>query len=175
MKYEDCYELGYITKTKGLDGEVILFLDVDYPEDYEEMESVFVEQSKKLVPYFFDYIDIKGKKVIAHFEDIDDIEQAKTLVGCKLFMPLDSLPDLEEGQFYYHQIIGFTVVDQEKGALGKVAKIYDHTNQDLISMEYQGKEVLIPIVDEIVIKAHLEAEQIEVNLPEGLLDLYLEE
>lgn len=175
MKKEDCYELGFISKTKGLDGELFIQLDVDDPEDYQELESVFVEIKQNLVPYFIEYIDFQDKKVVVRFEDIDSLEDAHTLVGCKLFLPLDNLPPLEDGQFYYHEVINFQIVDQTLGKLGIITNIYETGNQDLIAMLYQGREILIPLVDEFVLKINREEKILEVNLPEGLLDIYLEE
>ena len=175
MKKEDCYELGYISKTKGLDGEVYVQLDVDEPENYQNLESVFLEIKKNLVPYFIQYIDFQDKKVVIAFEDIETLDQAKELVGTKLFLPLDNLPPLEKGQFYYHEVIGFQIIDQNRGELGKITQIYETGNQDLIAMQFQGKEVLIPLVDDFILNINREKNTLEVNLPEGLIDIYLEE
>ena len=175
MKKEDCYELGYISKTKGLDGEVYVQLDVDEPEDYENLESVFLEIKKNLVPYFIQYIDFQDKKVVIAFDDIETLDQAKDLVGSKLFLPLNNLPPLEEGQFYYHEVINFKITDQNLGELGTIIQIYETGNQDLIAMQFQGKEILIPLVDDFIIKIDREKNILFVNLPEGLLDIYLEE
>ncbi len=175
MTYEDCYELGHILKAKGLKGELVLYLDVDDPEEYEDMDSFFVEINRKLVPYFIESLKIQGKRVTVSLNSIDDIEKAKPLVGARLFLPVESLPDLEEGEFYLHELIGFQVVDQQLGKLGKITSIYDSGPQDLIAMDYQGKEILIPVVDHILIQVHRDQQEVEVNLPEGLVDIYLEE
>ena len=175
MKKDDCYELGYISKTKGLDGEVYVQLDVDEPEDYENLESVFIEIKKNLVPYFIQYIDFQDKKVVISFEDIETLDQAKELVGSKLFLPLNNLPPLEEGQFYYHEVINFKIIDQNLGELGTIIQIYETGNQDLIAMQFQGKEILIPLVDDFIVKIDRENNILFVNLPEGLIDIYLEE
>ncbi len=176
MKIDKCYELGIISRTHGLKGEVIMFLDVDFPEEYATLDSVFVEvQAKKLVPYFIKALNLQGKTAITSFEEIDTIEKAQALMSCKLYLPLDVLPELEEGDFYLHEIIDYQIIDVVKGQLGKVNAIYNNGNQDLIAMTYQSKEVLIPIVDEIVKNANHETKELTVELPEGLLELYLEE
>ena len=175
MTKNECYELGRITKTHGIKGEVNIWLDVDYPDEYEDLESVFVEVKNELVPYFVEKILIRPNQTIVQFEDIDTFEKAETLVGASLYLPLDTLAELEEDQFYYHEIVGFQVVDKTLGALGKVNTVYSMQVQDLVSMEYQSKEVLIPMSDQIVLLADKEAKILHVDLPEGLIDVYLSE
>ena len=174
MTQDNCYLLGYIVRTHGLKGEVQFYLDVDYPEDYEGMESVFIEVKGQLIPYFIDNINIlHANKAIVKLEGITSIEMAQTLVGTSLYLPEDSLDELEEGEFYYHQITGYTVIDAELGTLGVVRTVYTPNGQDLIAMDYQGSEILIPVVDDIVGKANHDKKEIYVTLPEGLLDVYL--
>ena len=127
-----------------------------------------------MVPYFIENINIQGQKAIVKFEDMHHIDTAQTLVECALYLPLDNLPELPEGEFYYHQVIGYSIIDMQKGKLGTLNNIYEG-NQDLIGMQYHGREVLIPMVDGIVLKADHEKKEIEVNLPEGLLEIYLED
>lgn len=176
MEKESCFRLGYITRKHGLQGEVSVFLDVDYPEDYAAMDSVFLAApaNDTLIPYFIESIQILERKAIIKFEGIDTVEEAENLRSSQLFLPLDLLPELEENQFYYHEIIGYSVKDIQKGLLGEVKQIYEVPSHDLIGMEYKSKEVLIPIKDEIIIKVNKEQRTLEVDLPEGLLELYLE-
>lgn len=176
MAHENCYLLGYIVRTHGVSGDLIFHIDADYPEDYIDLDSVFVEIKGNLVPYFIEDFNLhKTDKAIVALEGIDTIEKAQALVGSALYLPEEALEELEEGQFYYHDIPGYTVVDNTLGALGEVVTVYTPGAQDLIAMSYNGFEVLIPVVDDIVIRADHEQKQIHVNLPEGLLDVYLEE
>lgn len=175
MTKEDCFELGKITKTHGLKGEVILWLDVDFPEDYEDLESLFLEVKGELVPYFIENYRLSGNRAIVHFEDIDSFEKAENLVNLQAFLPLDELPELDNDQFYYHEIIGYQIVDKNLGNLGTVQTVHSMQAQDLLVMDYKGKEVLIPVIDEIVLKAEKEQKILHVSLPEGLLEVYLED
>lgn len=176
MEKESCFQLGYITRKHGLQGEVSVFLDVDFPEDYAQMDSVFLAAPKNdtLIPYFIEFIQILENKAIIKFEGIDTVEEAESLKSAQLFLPLDLLPELEEHQFYYHEIIGYSVKDREKGVLGTVKQIYEVPSHDLIGMTYKNKEVLIPIKDDIILQVDKEGKVLEVDLPEGLLELYLD-
>lgn len=174
MTKDTCFQLGKITKTHGLKGEVIVYLDVDFPEEYEEMDSVFLDIKGQLVPYFIENLQIKGKKSICKFETVDTFEQAQKIVNLDMYLPLDTLPDLEEGQFFYHEVIGYEVYDEHSGlSLGPILSIYEGVQQDLIAVMVKGQEVLIPISDSIVLRAEAETKKMIVRLPEGLLDVYL--
>lgn len=175
MKAEDCFELGIITRPHGLSGEVQLSLDAENPESYQELESVFVEINNKLIPFFIESISISGKKAIIRFDDVSSQQEAAALGGKKVFLPVDLLPDLEDDQFYYHEITGFRIIDNAKGELGVVEAVVENPGHDLIIMDYLSKEVLIPITDDIVLLVDRDKKTIQVDLPNGLLELYLEE
>ncbi|GAB3900889.1 ribosome maturation factor RimM [Larkinella knui] len=175
MTKDDCFQLGKITKTHGVRGELVFFLDVDMPELYSEMDSVLIEIKGDLVPYFIESISVNRNRGIVALEGVETIEEAQKLVNCDLFLPLDNLEELEAGQFYFHEIVGFLVRDEKLGDLGTVRTVYNVAPQNLISMDYQGKEVLIPVNDELTPSADKEQRILHVRLPEGLVDIYLEE
>ncbi|MEO9805610.1 MAG: ribosome maturation factor RimM [Reichenbachiella sp.] len=174
MTVDDCYQIGHVIKTHGLKGEVQLFLDVDNPLEYKEMESMFVHQNNSLIPFFIEHIQINPAKAISKFEEIDDIEAAKTLVGCKLYLPLNNLPKLKDGEYYLHQLIGMELFDKGK-SIGKVKELFEIGPQELISIIHQEKEVLIPLKDEIIKRVDVKEKKIDADIPEGLIDIYLEE
>lgn len=174
MKVEDCYQLGYVIKTHGLKGEIQVFLDVDNPLDYQDLESVFVKQGNALIPFFLEHIQVNAKKSIVALEEIESLEDAEKLVGKELYLPLSVLPELPEGEYYYHQLIGLQLVADGK-TIGPVDQVYEIAPQNLLSVTHQGKEVMIPINDQIIQKVDFTTGVITAHLPEGLLEVYLEE
>ena len=172
MGFDDCYQLGYIQKTHGLRGDVSALIDADFPEDYQELESVLLNQNGSLVPFFITDLRIQGKTAIMSFEDVDHITQAESLVGTEMWLPLDQLPPLEDGQFYFHDLIGFQFFNGAK-LIGPVKTVYQMSNSNLLAVEHHGKEVLVPIQDEIMGDVDFDSQKIMGNLPEGLLDLYV--
>lgn len=174
MTVEDCYQLGYITKPHGLRGEVQAKLDVDFPKQYSELESVFVLQGQQLVPFFIESLVINQDKALIGFEEIETLDQAKALKGLQLYLPLDALPELDEGQFYYHEIQGFDLIDESIGKVGQIERVIDAGSQVLMSvMHSSGKEILVPIVDDLMKKLDRENKELHMSLPEGLIDIYL--
>ena len=172
MKPESCFPVGKIVKIHGLKGEVTAQLDVEDPKKLLKKESFFVEINKKLVPFFVQKCSINSNKAIIKFEDVDSPESAQALVKAVLFLP-ESEYEPEENSLL--QIEGYIVVDANLGELGKVKEIYNTPGQDLLNMLYKEKEVLIPVNENIILKADHRKKKLHVNLPEGLLDLYLEQ
>ncbi|SFE59382.1 ribosome maturation factor RimM [Thermoflexibacter ruber] len=173
MNREDYYELGYIAKPVGLNGELAVILDVDDVEEYEDLESIFIEVNGDLVPYLVEEVKFKGNKVSLILEDINSIEKAEKLRGKKLYLPVEELPDLDEGSYYLHELIGYQVFDYIKGYIGNVKLIYNLPTQDLLAVEVQGTEVMIPTHEDIMVEVKQEERRINVQLPEGLLEIYL--
>lgn len=172
MKIDDCFYLGRITKPWGVKGQVVMFLDVDSPEDYLGLDSAFVEVKGNLVPYFFHLDNLNGNKAVATFEDITP-EQAGALVGYSLYLPLDLLPKLEGNKFYFHEVVGFRVVDEEKGDIGTLEQVIEYPAQPLFQVMKNGVEVLIPVIDEVIKKVDRETKTLRIAAPKGLIDLYL--
>lgn len=173
MTIDACYQLGYVIKKHGTKGEVSIHLDVDYPQEYTELESVFVELNKKLVPFFIERVQIHGDKAIVKFEDVNDQLAAGELKAKAIYLPLSVLPKLNDGEFYYHDIVDYSVEDKQNGSIGKVAEVVTNAVQDIIVVNGEESEILIPVTDEIVLNADHDGRVLHVNLPDGLLDIYL--
>ena len=173
MKIEECFQLGYIVKPHGIKGSLSILIDSDDPDYYKELESVYVDFQHKLIPFFIEELIISGSKATLKLRDIDTKDTALLYKGCALYLPMDLLPVLEDDQFYYHEIVGFVVKDRMYGVLGKVSAVYEANGNDLLAIDHKGREVLVPIQDEFIVDFDKESGTILVNLPDGLLDIYL--
>ncbi|MEP1035324.1 ribosome maturation factor RimM [Ekhidna sp.] len=171
MRQDDCYQLGEVIKTHGLSGEVNISLEVDFPDEYQNLESVFLEQQGKLIPFFIDTIQINKDKALVKFEDIDSIDEAKSIVKSKLYLPLSTLPELENGQYYFHDLVDCEVFEEDS-KLGVVKEVIDLNGNQLLVIDSNGKEILIPLKDEILTVVDIQAKKVTVSLPDGLLDVY---
>jgi 16S rRNA processing protein RimM len=177
MQLDETYQLGYIVKTHGLRGHVAAEFDVDDPTAYKKLKTLYLSfpaAPAKLQAHAVEKIQFQhGTRVLLKLKGIDRIEEAEPLRGAQLYLPLTELPELDDDQFYYHDVLGFTVVDENLGELGVVENFYELPQQDVLAMRYQGQEVLIPVVDELISHADTDERKVFVNLPEGLLDVYL--
>lgn len=173
--FKDYFYLGAVTRTHGYDGKLQLFLDVDTPADYEEINMVFVNIHQSPVPYFIERSTLKNNKLVVKFQDVDDEETAQTLVGNEIYLPLAALPKLSGNKFYFHEVIGFQVRDEKFGEIGILEEILDYPGQALMQVFYEGKEVLIPMNDPVIEKVDRAAKILYIKAPEGLIDMYLNE
>ncbi|MDP5139358.1 MAG: ribosome maturation factor RimM [Spirosomaceae bacterium] len=176
MKKEDCYSLGKVTQPHGVKGEVKLWLDVDEVDYYADLDSVLLDLKGQLVPFFIEEITIRDKKSIARFEGMKTWEDTQEVIGCDMYLPLSRLPKLADDQYYYHEIIGYDILDNEtKSVYGKVDSVVEGSGQDLLTMMIGDKEVLIPVTDGIILKVYKIEKQLFVDLPTGLIELYTED
>ena len=174
MRKEDCFYLGKVVSKHSYKGEVLVKLDTDEPEIYENMESVFVALGGSLVPFFIEKSRLhKSSLLRIQFEDINDEEGADSVMGKELYLPLEMLPKLSGNKFYYHEVIGFRLQDEDHGFIGTITGVNDTVTQALFEAEKDGKQLLIPISDDIIIRVDREEKSIFVKTPEGLVDLYL--
>lgn len=174
MNKTDCFFVGKIVKKYSFKGELLVKLDTDEPEIYEDMESVFVELRNNLVPFFIESSQLhKSELLRVKFEDVDSEADADSLLKCDLYLPLEFLPKLEDDKFYFHEVIGFTVEDVNFGTVGIVKSINDSTAQALFEIDRDGIEILIPMNDAFIKEVDKKKKVITVETPEGLIELYL--
>jgi 16S rRNA processing protein RimM len=174
MRKEDCFYLGKIAKKFSFKGEVLIYLDTDEPELYENMESVFVEFNKNLVPFFIENSSLhKNDFLRVQFEDVDTEEEADSILNCDVYLPLSMLPKLEGNKFYFHEVIGFEIEDKRLGVFGKIVSINDTTAQPLFEVLNGEVEMLIPMIDQFLVKIDRENKKVIMDLPEGLVEMYL--
>ncbi len=169
----DYYFLGKIIRPHGFDGKVNAYLDTDDPGFYHDLDMVFLNMNNSPVPFFVEYIYLKGNKATIKFQDIDNLQAAESLIQKEMYLPLKSLPPLGENKFYYHEIEGFSVVDNQQGKIGVVKGVLEFPSQAVIQVMVGDKEVLIPINEKIISSVDRKTREIKIDTPEGLLDIYL--
>lgn len=174
MTKDDCFFFGKITKTHGLKGEITIKLDVANPSDFRELRYLLIEEKGSLIPYFIDYYRITGDKMFAQLQDVKKLEQALVFLGKAVFLPKDMMPQLADDEFYYQEIVGFKLIDTKKGEIGEISNVLEYPTQAVIQVMKDGKEILIPIHDDIIQKVNKKDKTLTVKAPEGLIDMYLE-
>ena len=174
MRKEDCFYLGKIVRKYSFKGEVLAKLDTDEPELYKDLESVFIAMGNNLVPFFIEDSRLhKGTLLRIKFEEVESEADADKLMQAELYLPMEMLPELDDSQFYFHEITGFAMEDENFGPIGIIEGVNDSTSQALFEVNRDGKQVLIPVNDEFLVKIDRKQKKVIVRTPEGLIDLYL--
>lgn len=174
MIKEEAFYIGYITKTKGLKGELQLYFEF---EDYEalELDVLFADMNGKMVPFFVASHKLYPNSTgLFYFDDIDHIDKAQTLLKKKIYMPLSKMPERDEDDFTYQDLKGFVVSDETHGELGEITAIHEYPQQFVAAVYYKETEILFPLNEDMIVEIDEEEKTLLVDLPEGLLDIYLE-
>ena len=177
MSLENYFELGNISKAYSFKGEVILFIDADDPSHYYKLKNILIEINGRLIPYFIEKSAIhKINQLKLKLEGIDSQVEANQIIKKTVYLPIEQLPELKEDQFYYHQIIGYQVIDNSNQTIiGEINNIIDHPGNTLIEVYQQEKEIIIPLNDHTFNKIEKEKKLLYLDIPEGLLGIYLDD
>lgn len=173
MTHEEAFYIGYITKTKGLKGEVQLYFEYDEP-GLLDLDVVFADINGKMVPFFVSVYKMQPNNTCnIYFDDIDHIDKAQPLLRKKIYLPLTKMPDRSEDDFHYNDLKGFIVTDETIGELGEIIEINEYPQQFVATVTYQNKEIMFPLNEDMIIEIDEDEGTLLVDLPEGLLDIYL--
>jgi len=175
MTIDQTFYIGYISKTRGLKGEVQLFFEF---EDYMDLDFdvLFLEVNKKLVPYFVDTLKMHNNSTAyATFEDIDHIDKAQPLIRKKMYLPLDQKPERDPDDFRYTDLVGYVAIEEEEGELGEITQVQEMPQQFIATVDMDGTEVMFPLNENFIVGIDPEEQVVVLRLPEGLIDMYFEQ
>lgn len=169
---EDFLQVGVITATHGIRGEVKVFPTTDDPERFLDLETVYLDtgREKKLltissVKFFKQFVILKFKE----FDNINDVEpfRKKSL----LVMREQAVP-LEEDEYFIADLIGLRVITDEDKVLGELTDVLETGANDVYQVtDENGKEILLPAIKDCILSVDLEKGEMKVHILEGLLDL----
>jgi 16S rRNA processing protein RimM len=171
MKKEECFFLGIISKKHGYKGDVNIKLDVTPSENFKELNHLFIELNGNLVPFFISSLRFKNNGfIVVKFEDEDNDESANALIGKSTYLPLEYLPQEENP---LKALVYYTAIDDKHGELGKIIDIQSNNGQDLFVIDYDDKEILIPITEHFISQIDKDKKIVHLITPDGLIDLFL--
>lgn len=174
MNKENCFYLGIILKPHGVFGNMVLKIEINFFDCLiDNLESIFIEIDEQLVPFFIAEIDyVNEETAIIGFDDIDDESKVKELVGCRLFLPDNLIPEDIEKVAELHYIIGFTVIDSRHGEIGIIKDILQYSYNQILQIFNEGIEILIPASEEIIEEINVGKKLVKISAPEGLIEIY---
>ena len=162
---------GKITKTHGLSGELKLLPFSRLPESLNSIKRIFVDSPGKggPEPFRLEECRLEKESAIIRLEGIDSIEEAETLIGRDVYIDETDLPGLEEGEYYWFELIGLDVYTEEGRYAGKVESLIDRALQSVLVVRDGGRETLIPLSEPIIKEINLNESKIIISPVEGMM------
>jgi 16S rRNA processing protein RimM len=171
---EAMYNVGKIVNTQGIKGELKVLLQTDFPETRFQKGNKLIlvdAEQKTQMTVEVEFGRLQKNVYIVKFVGFNDINQVEKYKGWMIKVMASDLLELEEDQYYYHEIIGCNVVTDEGVELGIVTDILTPGANDVwVVTRPVGKPVLLPVIDDVVLKVDVAAKRIEVYIMEGLID-----
>ena len=169
----DCIKVGYVQKPHGIHGELVIRFDPEYCETLEEYPTLFMEIDNLLVPYFISEEGLRfksGETVITQLEWVDSDKKAKDLYGLSVYVKQEDVIEFED-ELSPNALIGYQLFDETLGLIGEITDVKDFSGNLLLSVEYRGKEALVPINEDFILRFDEDRREIELRIPDGLFDL----
>lgn len=171
MENQDCIYLGKILKPFSYKGELKIYIEDFYIDQIKELDSFLLKIQGSYIPFTIKAIT-KNKSNIFRIslDGIDSEDLAKKLTGIEIYSE-NNLIKSENSKTNKNYIFIDFVIYNNNSIIGKIIDIIENKNQDLFVVVFNEKRILIPLVDEFVVKIDNDNKKILMNLPEGLTDL----
>ena len=161
--------VGYLRRAHGVHGEMVMEVQTDFPERLKPKTKVFV--GKDYQPMTITTARTHSEGLLIKLNGVDTPEDAVRYRNQLVYVTAGDRPPLPKGQFYVHELIGFDVVDEEEGLIGKLTEIMQTGANDVyVVTRPDAREVLLPVISSVVLDIEAERRQIRVQLIPGLLD-----
>ena len=163
------YKIGIIGKAHGVKGELSIQIDDDV-FDRVDAEYLVLKLDGIFVPFFMEEYRFKSDSVaLVKFEGVDTQERARELTGVEVYFPRELAEQDENAELSYSALVGYTLIDDNSGKpVGTIAYVDEQTINIMFELE-DGR--LIPASEELITNVDTKKHQIEINLPEGILEL----
>ena len=166
--------IGFTKKPHGLKGEIKLQVEDRYVEDILSVDVLLVAIKGKPTPFFVEDLRI-GNHIIAKFEDVNTPEEATAIASKALYMrEEDLLLDIEREMpidtLEYEHCVGYALYD--KGVfIATIDDVAEFPQQEMAIISYKNQETLVPLNTVFIVSIDDAAKRIDMDLPDGMLDL----
>ena len=170
MQKDDYLQVGVITTTHGIRGEVKVFPTTDDPARFEELEQVMLDTGRALLPLEIQNVKYFKNLVILKFKGIDNINDIEMYKQRELWVPREEAQELDEDEYYIADLIGMDVVLEDGSHFGTLKDVMETGANDVYVVEDEnGKEVLLPAIKECILDVDVEKNSMTIHLMKGLI------
>ncbi|WP_020059177.1 ribosome maturation factor RimM [Bacillus sp. 123MFChir2] len=167
------FNVGKIVNTHGVRGEVRVVSRTDFPEErYKVGNTLYIWQEKSAEPLAVKITSHRSHKSfdLLTFEGYNNVNEVEVWKGSLLKVPEDQLGELAEGEYYYHEIIGCTVVTEDGETIGTIKEVLSPGANDVwVIKQPKGQDILIPYIEEVVLQVNINEQLVIIHVMEGLL------
>lgn len=167
---EDLLQVGVITQTHGVRGEVKVFPTTDDPERFLDLKKVLLDTGRETLPLEIQSVKFFKQFVILKFKGIDNINDIERYKRCPLLVTREDAVELEEDEFFIADMIGMKVVTEDGEEFGTLKDVMETGANDvyIIDSDEHG-EVLIPAIRECILDVDVEEQKMTIHLMDGLV------
>lgn len=167
----DFYKVGTMVNTHGIRGELRVIATTDFPEErFQKGKQLFIDNNEK-TPVEIATVRPHKQFILVSFKDMQNINDIEKYKGMDLLVADADLQTLEEGEFYYKDIIGAEVVTEDGVSVGNVKEIFETGANDVWVVKRQGKDdLLLPMIEDVIKAVDVDNQKITIDLLEGLDD-----
>ena len=170
MQQNDYLQVGVITSTHGIKGEVKVFPTTDDPNRFRALKDVVLDTGKEQIPLEIEGVKFFKQYVILKFKGIDNINDIEMYKGRDLWVPREEAQELDEDEYYIGDLIGMEVVLEDNTHFGTLKDVMETGANDVYVVELPDhQEVLLPAIRECILDVDLEENVMTVYLMKGLL------
>ena len=164
-------QVGAITSTHGLAGEVKVFPTTDDPKRFKQLKQVLLDTGKDMLPLEVEHVKFFKNMVILKFKGYDRIEDIMGFKGKNLYVTRENAVRLKKDEYFIADLIGMKVYTEDKAYLGELTEVITTGANDVYTVRMEnGKDVLIPAIGQCILDVDVEHETMQVHLLEGLLE-----
>ncbi len=168
---EDRFQVGVISSTHGIAGEVKVYPTTDDPKRFKQLKSVLLDTGKELRELEVSGVKFFKQMVILKFRGYDKIEDILPYKGKSLYVTRENAVRLEKNEYFIADLIGMKVYEEDDSCLGELTDVLQTGANDVYVVKMEnGKDVLIPAIRQCILDVDIEAGRMKVHLLEGLLE-----
>ena len=168
---EELFRVGVISNTHGIRGEVKVYPTTDNVRRFDDLKEVILDTGKEQLNLHVTSVKYFKNMVILKFKEFDNINDIIPYKGMDLLVTRENAIPLEDGEYYIADIIGSKVITDEDKILGTLIDVLQTGANDVYVVKTKdGKEVLLPSIEECILDRDIENKIVKVHIMKGLLD-----
>lgn len=169
---EDLFQVGAITSTHGVRGEVKVFPTTDDVRRFKKLKEVLLDTGKEMLTLEVESVKFFKQFVILKFKGIDSLNDVEKYRSKNLYVTRANAVRLSKDEYFIADLIGLSVITDEDVFLGELTDVIQTGANDVYVVKMaDGKDVLLPAIKECILAVDMENRQMKVHVMDGLLDL----